>query len=206
MKKLSDYTASIPGASGVLSVLKDIVNSLPIKDIAEEYTFFFRKVLASVPSDMRDIAISLGLFGGKSESSSQALKVFRKLAGITGSTTAVSLSVKRKLLAKLKADATLNSTARVANLTIFNFDPNLFVAEINTAYGGRVSSVDSTTTLKDVFMPHFDDEFYQRLFNITQKRMGANYTAFAGITTFNSTSLLQFGRGASSTPCHYVVS
>lgn len=63
LKKLSEYSASIPGAGAVVSVLKDIANAMPVKDITMEYIFLYKEVLGSVSSNLRDVSTALGLLG-----------------------------------------------------------------------------------------------------------------------------------------------
>lgn len=63
LKTISDYSASIPGAGAVVSMLKELVNTVPVEDLAEEYVFFYRKVLGSVPADFVDVSFALGLLG-----------------------------------------------------------------------------------------------------------------------------------------------
>lgn len=141
--------------------------------------------------------ICTGSVGG--ESSKQALQTFQQLATAVAGPKAPLLptGAKRRLLNKLKSSPVYGSDPRIASLALANFDPTMFIPELHAALG-RPGVVTGATTLYDLFAPEFDAEFYQRLFNITKERMGANYTALANFTTFSRSSIDLFSQGMDS--------
>lgn len=64
LKKVSQFSANIPGGGQVVSALEDLIRTLSVKHIAEQFRTLTGKVAASAGGgDVKTIATALGQLG-----------------------------------------------------------------------------------------------------------------------------------------------
>lgn len=213
----------MPFAGQIGSVLQDLISSIPVRDVADEFVLLVRQGLSSMSSDTFSISTSLGQMG--SIMSLDALKTRKSMlvCGFGCAVVPITEDGKRKVAesrdllntntqAKYPALSIKKPSVSVgakrtmliklqaafptkfAGFTAATFNPNLYIADIHAAFNlSSAMPYSPRLTLTDLFKPQLNAAYLQKMYNIT-KSMFPQDPALLSITTFNMSSIPTFGK------------
>lgn len=156
LNKLSTFQVDIPlvsaAANKVGSLLQDLLKSMPIKDLADEFNLFYARARDSVTAQNGafDISVSLGQMNSVKKYGAVLKQklLAAKFPSLSKPKLSVPIGAKRDMLNKLKA----MFPSETAQLTLNTFVPSAWVEKLHMAYHLDASFAYSPgMSLTDIF-------------------------------------------------------
>lgn len=161
--KLSKFNVDIPLVGGAVnkvgSLLQDLVNSMPISDLANEFNVLYSRARSSVAAQggAFDMSVKLGQMNNvkkygallKEKTLSAKYSLFGSLQA------AIPVGAKRDLLSKLQTAFPIDT----AGLTLEEFNPSEWTQKLYSAYGLDSSfAYSASMSVLDIFGVRPDNE------------------------------------------------